>query len=168
MALPVVPPPAQDCAGCSRRTLLQTLGAALGISLVLPSCSDNGGMGVVDAPTSKMDAPGGTCPTGDLCLDVTKSPYTVLANTGGNVVVRSSTDMIMVVRTGATSAAAVSAICTHQGCTVNYINSTMRLVCPCHGAEFTLTGSVIAGPTSVPLHMYTATVSGNLIEIKLA
>jgi cytochrome b6-f complex iron-sulfur subunit len=158
---------ASPCDSCSRRTLLQGLGAALGVSLVLPSCSDNGSMAVVDAP-STSDAPSGMCPTGDLCLDVTKNPYKSLANVGGSVVVQSSTDMIMVVRTSATAAAAVSAVCTHQGCTVNYISSTMRLVCPCHGASFQLSGAVIGGPTSVPLHAYTATIAGNLIEIKLA
>ena len=31
---------------------------------------------------------------------------------------------------------AYSAICTHQGCTVEYVGVSQTLICPCHGSEF--------------------------------
>jgi nitrite reductase/ring-hydroxylating ferredoxin subunit len=49
---------------------------------------------------------------------------------------------------------AVSRICTHMGCRLNYGREERALVCPCHGAEFDLQGTMITGPggyyTSLP------------------
>ena len=112
------------------------------------------------------DAPaGGNCPTNDLCLDVTTGAYMALATVNGSAMVTTSNDTIIVVRTSATTVAALSAICTHQGCTVNYSAGATDLQCPCHGAAFSLTGSVQNGPATTPLKAYTATVSGNIITI---
>lgn len=144
---------------CTRRDILQGIGA--GTLLVACGGGDNA---AVDA--QQLDAP--TCPSGDLCLDTSTSKYASLANANGSVLVNASVGQLIVVRESATSAAAVSAICTHQGCTVNFSASSQHLVCPCHGATFTLSGSVVSGPTSIPLKSYATTVASNLIEIKLA
>jgi Rieske Fe-S protein len=46
---------------------------------------------------------------------------------------------------------AFSAICTHQGCTVNAVSGG-TINCPCHGSKFNITdGSVAAGPAKAPL-----------------
>jgi thiosulfate dehydrogenase [quinone] large subunit len=45
-----------------------------------------------------------------------------------------------------------SRICTHEGCTVNYVHSTQQFLCPCHGSIYSaLTGDVISGPAPLPL-----------------
>jgi len=41
---------------------------------------------------------------------------------------------------------AVSRICTHMGCTLNFSTQEQALVCPCHGAEFDLRGRLRYGP----------------------
>ncbi len=43
---------------------------------------------------------------------------------------------------------AYSAICTHQGCTVDYLKAGKKLVCPCHGGSFDLfkSGKPVGGP----------------------
>ena len=48
---------------------------------------------------------------------------------------------------------AYSAICTHQGCTVEYLKAGKKLVCPCHGASFDpfKAGKVISGEANSPL-----------------
>jgi Rieske Fe-S protein len=48
---------------------------------------------------------------------------------------------------------AYSAICTHQGCTVEYLKAGKKLVCPCHRASFDPFngGKVISGEAKGPL-----------------
>jgi|SRR5579872_2538804 len=47
---------------------------------------------------------------------------------------------------------AFSAICTHQGCTVQYARSVQQFQCPCHGSVYSaLTGQVLRGPAPLPL-----------------
>lgn len=47
---------------------------------------------------------------------------------------------------------ALIAICTHLGCTPNWFASEERFKCPCHGSNFLLAGTNVAGPAPVPLY----------------
>jgi Rieske Fe-S protein len=48
---------------------------------------------------------------------------------------------------------AYSAICTHQGCTVDYLAAGKKLVCPCHRGSFDpfKSGKVVSGEPPRPL-----------------
>ncbi len=46
---------------------------------------------------------------------------------------------------------AMSAECTHLGCMTRFEEQQKRIVCPCHGSQFDLTGRVTAGPAPQPL-----------------
>lgn len=62
----------------------------------------------------------------------------------------------VVIRLADGSLSALSAVCTHAGCTVQYDASggTPQLVCPCHGSRFSASdGAVLQGPASEPLPM---------------
>ena len=41
--------------------------------------------------------------------------------------------------------------CPHLGCSYNFDDGKQHFVCPCHGSEFALDGSVLHGPASAPL-----------------
>ena len=46
---------------------------------------------------------------------------------------------------------ALSARCTHLGCTVTVAEDGRSLICPCHGSEYDLDGTVRRGPAKHPL-----------------
>lgn len=47
---------------------------------------------------------------------------------------------------------ALIAICTHLGCTPTWFADEQRFKCPCHGSNFLLDGTNVAGPAPVPLY----------------
>jgi cytochrome b6-f complex iron-sulfur subunit len=53
---------------------------------------------------------------------------------------------------------AVSRICTHLGCRVNYQQDKQYIECPCHQSRFTLNGTRIAGPAEKNLPKYEVTL----------
>jgi thiosulfate dehydrogenase [quinone] large subunit len=64
-----------------------------------------------------------------------------------------SGDPAMLIRLADGSVVAFDAICTHQGCTVQYDQPSGLLFCPCHGAVFdpTHNADVLQGPAPVAL-----------------
>jgi Rieske Fe-S protein len=59
---------------------------------------------------------------------------------------------------------ALSDECTHQKCTVDYLPERHVIFCPCHGAQFSVTGAVLAGPAPRPLERFaTALQDGRVI-----
>ncbi|MGC0142277.1 ubiquinol-cytochrome c reductase iron-sulfur subunit [Pseudactinotalea sp. Z1732] len=57
---------------------------------------------------------------------------------------------VLLTRTDEADVVALSAVCTHQGCTVDVEEEEGR--CPCHGSRFDLrSGEVTAGPAKEPL-----------------
>ncbi len=57
---------------------------------------------------------------------------------------------------------AYSAVCTHEGCTVQYNSASKNLQCGCHGAVFDpgKDGTVVTGPTNKPLPKIKVAVEG--------
>jgi cytochrome b6-f complex iron-sulfur subunit len=92
--------------------------------------------------------------------------FPALASTGGGVVVDSPVGPLVVVRTGASTALAVSGTCTHAGCTVE-LGTSAPIYCPCHGSEFALDGTVISSPARRSLAKYPATVGADAITVAL-
>ena len=61
---------------------------------------------------------------------------------------------------------ALSAVCTHLGCTVQYQTGRNVIHCACHGGEYDpVTGKNIAGPPPRPLTRYVAKVMENDVVV---
>jgi cytochrome b6-f complex iron-sulfur subunit len=59
---------------------------------------------------------------------------------------------------------AISAICTHLHCIVNWNEVLKKFECPCHGAKFNQNGEVLEGPPPRPLDLYKLQIAaGNLV-----
>ena len=142
------------CADFSRRTVL--LGVAAVGALMLPACQQQGS-GLSTATTT-------VCGTGR-CIDLGDSANQELSTIGGAMLIDTSSDTIMVVRSTDTKIIALSAICTHAGCAMDYNAGQQQLDCGCHGSQFSTDGKVVRGPASRALRVYTATLAGNMITI---
>ncbi len=60
---------------------------------------------------------------------------------------------------------AISAVCTHLGCAVNWDQSEQAFVCPCHGSRYDALGQVTGGPASRNLALVTAVVKDDQIGL---
>jgi menaquinol-cytochrome c reductase iron-sulfur subunit len=61
---------------------------------------------------------------------------------------------------------ALSAICTHLGCTVPWDPERNEFVCPCHGGTYSADGKHISGPPRRSLDSLETKVSGDKLMVK--
>lgn len=60
---------------------------------------------------------------------------------------------------------ALSAVCTHLGCVVQWQADKGEFLCPCHGGRFAPTGNVLSGPPPRPLEALPVTVDGDQLRV---
>ena len=64
---------------------------------------------------------------------------------------------------------ALTAVCTHLGCTLHYQPPAPRIVCPCHGGQYDpKTGENLAGPPPKPLRKFVVTVNPGSVRVSKA
>ncbi|GAB4147142.1 MAG: hypothetical protein Fur0046_25290 [Cyanobacteria bacterium J069] len=61
---------------------------------------------------------------------------------------------------------AISRVCPHAGCTVEWRSETTLFACPCHNSLFSPTGEVVQGPATQPLATYPVKVEGETILVQ--
>jgi cytochrome b6-f complex iron-sulfur subunit len=141
---------------CSRRDLLRGLAAGAACA----GCRMTGGNADPDAGVAS-DA---MCPQ-VLCVSLANPSNAALRSVGGAQTFHTPHDSIILVRTTDTTIVALSDICTHAGCGLNYFAPRNELTCPCHGSIFSITGAVMRGPAFVALRVYTATLDATTNEV---
>jgi cytochrome b6-f complex iron-sulfur subunit len=135
-----------------RKEFLRTTFAMCGLALI-PA-------GIIESCT-KQNFGGPT--NVNFTLDLTNPANASLNSVGGSVIANG----VIVVRLNTTTFEALSATCTHQGCTVGYNASRQTMVCPCHGGTYNATtGAVISGPPPSALTKYVTTLNGNILTVK--
>jgi Rieske Fe-S protein len=77
---------------------------------------------------------------------------------GEPVLVSKGVKKPVIIFRGEKSFSALSASCTHKGCTVSVKKSGIY-ICPCHGSEFEYDGRVKKGPASRNLESYMVKIS---------
>ena len=142
----------------NRREVVQKFLIGGTVLLVVPSVLENCSKSPVMNPGTN---PGNNPPAGSsINLDLSLAQNSSLSNPGSSKIVQN----ILVINTG-TKIVALSAICTHQGCTVGYNPGAGDIECPCHGSTFTLSGNVTNGPAFSPLRSYPVSQTGNILTI---
>lgn len=61
---------------------------------------------------------------------------------------------------------ALSAVCTHLGCTVQYREDLKRIWCACHNGMYDLNGKNVSGPPPRPLDEFEVQVRGDEIFVR--
>ena len=60
----------------------------------------------------------------------------------------------------------LSPICPHLGCSVRWVDSENKFVCPCHSGSFTATGERIAGPPPRSMDSLESKVEGGVLKVR--
>jgi cytochrome b6-f complex iron-sulfur subunit len=96
-------------------------------------------------------------------LDLTNSANGSLNTVGGYLIANG----IIIIRATSSVFEALSATCTHAGCTVAYDAGGGTVTCPCHGGAYSpATGAVLSGPPPSALTKYNVTLNGNILTVK--
>jgi Rieske Fe-S protein len=144
------------CAQVCHAASLAVFGGAL--STLLQSCSSEDPM----SSGSTLPRIQATLSNGQITLTIDAS--SALATVGNAALVQYSNSALLVARTAQDSFAAVSAICTHQSCTITQYDSQIY-TCPCHGSQFSTSGAVRKGPASTALRSYSTQFANDQLVI---
>ncbi|HBA90097.1 MAG TPA: cytochrome B6 [Geobacter sp.] len=71
----------------------------------------------------------------------------------------------VLVKTKTGEMVALSAVCTHLGCIVQWIKEKQQFLCPCHGGLFATDGTVVGGPPPRPLAKIPITLTEGKITV---
>lgn len=141
------------CARACQTLSLATLGA------VVPACG-----GSTTSPSSAAALPSVSGSLVNRTLTITVDPASPLAVVGGAATVTVSTGTYLIARTAQNAFTTVTAVCTHEGCTVSGFANSLY-VCPCHGSEFSTSGAVVQGPASSALRQFPTAFDSNVVTI---
>ena len=146
----------------SRRNLLK-IGAISAVSFIITACT--------------KAVSGSSTPTSEPAVEDTQTPSqggevviaqvsALVAGEGFNFTANDGTDAILF-KTKDEKVYALSRICTHEGCSVDFDLAQNKLICPCHGATYEAPdGNVISGPTQRNLKKINVKIDGdNVLEV---
>ena len=153
----------------SRRNLLK-IGVVSAVSFVVTACTkavsgtSEPTRDAVAEDTQNQTAPEQTQTQGGEVVIAQVSA--LVAGEGFNFTASDGTDAILF-KTKDEKVYALSRICTHEGCSVNFDLSQNKLICPCHGAEYESgEGNVLSGPTQRALKKINVKIDGdNVLEV---
>ena len=85
-----------------------------------------------------------------------------LATVGSAATVQTALGTFLVSRTGQDTFVALTAVCTHEQCTITGFDGS-RYVCPCHGSQYNTGGSVVTGPATRPLQQFSTAFAAGVL-----
>lgn len=145
----------------NRLEFLKALGLK-GASLFAVYCAASGLASCVNESMDPNQLPDVTDNANELILDLTNPTYSKLNTVGSYVIVNS----IVIARVSATTFAAVTQVCSHEGKKKVYFRSG-EFYCPEHGARFDTSGKGLNGNGSKGLRSYPTQLTGTTLKVTL-
>ena len=147
---------------CSRRQFVKMATSGLGTVAVgtfamqiIASCTSSNPTG----PSDNNDTA--------LTVDISLAANQALSAIGGTIALASN-DLddsgLLLIRESQSTVRAFSRECTHNQCTIGAF-ANGKSVCPCHGSEYDLTGSVTKGPAPSNLKEFDVVLTDSIITI---
>lgn len=131
---------AQACQAASLAAI-GTLATACGGSTTAPSSTSAPALASVAATVAGR------------VVSVAIAAGSALTSVGSAATVQTSLGTFLLARTGQDTFTALTAVCTHEGCTVSGFASS-QFVCPCHGSQYSTSGAVVVGPATRSLQSF--------------
>lgn len=100
-------------------------------------------------------------------VSLTVDSSSPLAAVGSAALVQTSSGSLLVAHTAQDTFNAMTAVCTHQACTVEGYQSG-TFTCPCHGSQYSTGGAVVKGPATASLRRFNTAFANNVLTISLA
>jgi len=147
------------CVNACHAATLMAFGSAL--STILQGCSSEDPLSS-SANLPKIQA---TAVSGAITLAIDAS--STLATVGNAAQVQYGSGTLLVARTAQDTFAAVTALCTHQSCTITGYSNQIY-TCPCHGSQFDTNGQVRKGPANSALRKYQTGFANDQLTITLS
>jgi len=146
------------CINACQTASVLTLGGALGV--LLEACSSG------NPVASGEELPRISASVVNQTIILTIDPSSPLATVGSAALVQYPNSALLVARTAQDTFVALTAICTHQGCTITgYSNQVYT--CPCHGSQYSANGNVVRGPAAVALRRFQTQFANSQLTISL-
>jgi cytochrome b6-f complex iron-sulfur subunit len=146
------------CQAASLATLASLLEGCGGSS---PTGPDGGG-GPVTAPPLPIVSGS----VNNRVVSLTVDAASPLAGVGSAALVSTSSGNFLVAHTGQTTFVALTAICTHEACTVTLFENS-NYVCPCHGSTYSTSGAVLGGPAPRALQQFPTQFNNNVVTFNI-
>ncbi|MER3523985.1 MAG: hypothetical protein C4326_07940 [Ignavibacteria bacterium] len=99
-------------------------------------------------------------------ITLTINPNSPLASVGSAALVQYDGGAVLVARIVQDTFIALTAVCTHQGCTITGFKDQLY-VCPCHGSRFRTNGQVAQGPAQSSLRSFPTQFANDQLTITL-
>jgi cytochrome b6-f complex iron-sulfur subunit len=148
------------CAHGCQAAVLAACSGTLG-SLLAACASSN-----PTAPSNVASLPVVTGSITNRTVSLTVDSSSPLAPVGGAALVQFVGGALLAVRTSDTAFTALSAMCTHQACTITGFSNQI-FVCPCHGSQFDTSGRVVMGPALASLQQYPTQFANNVLTVSV-
>ena len=142
------------------------------VSALLPACGGGGDSnpagpsGGGGGTTSALPVVTGTAAGRTVSVSVAGSLATPGSAALVQATVGSQPNVFLVFRDSATAFTVLTAVCTHEGCTVDSFNGQLY-TCPCHGSKYTTAGGVANGPANRNLATFASSLTGTTLTFNV-